>query len=193
MPIYEYRCQKCEKIIEHMQVTPDGGPDSITCPECKVTALKIPSMVNVAELASGFKEHPIMMTEQSTGELKELDKDHTIMGKPREEESKEVQRLLDIEKLKTENIDKYNYEKGRFHGELLDSDQDAGEIEKQELDTYHEKPGEAADEARRESPLDYPIDDKHYVKVGEQETKNKKGRVVKRKPVLVDKDLLSKK
>ncbi|MDD3553014.1 MAG: zinc ribbon domain-containing protein [Deltaproteobacteria bacterium] len=32
MPIYEYECKKCNKIIEHMQKISD--PNLETCPEC---------------------------------------------------------------------------------------------------------------------------------------------------------------
>jgi|YNPBryantNP2012_1023418.scaffolds.fasta_scaffold02159_10 putative FmdB family regulatory protein len=32
MPIYEYECQKCHKIIEHMQKISD--PNLSICPEC---------------------------------------------------------------------------------------------------------------------------------------------------------------
>lgn len=193
MPIYEYECQKCKQIIEFYHPKPDGGPKSIPSLCCGVTALKIVSIPNVAEIASGFKDHPFMMADPETQEMKELDRDHTIMGKPREEESPDVQRLLDIESLKKNDPHKYLYEKGKFHGDILDSDQDGGDVDKKELDTYHKSPGEVQDEERRASPLDYPVTDRDYVKVGEQETKNKKGRVTKRKPILVDKGVLQKK
>jgi putative FmdB family regulatory protein len=33
MPIYEYRCRKCEKIFEKIQKVDEGG-DSLKCPYC---------------------------------------------------------------------------------------------------------------------------------------------------------------
>jgi putative FmdB family regulatory protein len=33
MPIYEYRCRKCEKIFEKIQKVEEGGA-SLTCPYC---------------------------------------------------------------------------------------------------------------------------------------------------------------
>jgi putative FmdB family regulatory protein len=33
MPIYEYRCRKCEKIFEKYVKVTDGG-ESVTCPSC---------------------------------------------------------------------------------------------------------------------------------------------------------------
>jgi putative FmdB family regulatory protein len=33
MPIYEYRCRKCEKLFERYQKMNEGG-DSLTCPYC---------------------------------------------------------------------------------------------------------------------------------------------------------------
>jgi putative FmdB family regulatory protein len=43
MAIYEYRCEKCGKVVEEMTLTLDGGKDSIECPDCKNTAPKIMS------------------------------------------------------------------------------------------------------------------------------------------------------
>ena len=33
MPIYEYRCKKCEKVFEVIQKVEEGG-DSLKCPSC---------------------------------------------------------------------------------------------------------------------------------------------------------------
>ena len=37
MPIYEYRCMKCEKDFEFLVM---GGNDSVTCPDCEGNKVK---------------------------------------------------------------------------------------------------------------------------------------------------------
>ena len=43
MPIYEYKCQKCEKVTEKLISNISYRPETIECPECKAEAQRIPS------------------------------------------------------------------------------------------------------------------------------------------------------
>lgn len=195
-PIYQYKCKECGETYEFMWPRCDGGPEAIDCPKCKKhTAIKIPSLTAIAHIKSGFKNAPLMMQDPDTGEEKPMDRDHTIMGIPREEESKEVQKLLDIESLRSKDHVEYEKRKETFQLGLMDSDPDGAMVDSKEFDTYHQYPGEASDKERTGVPLDYPepahMQGKDWIKIGEKVVKEKGKRKIK--PVLIEKSMVKKK
>lgn len=55
MAIYEYRCEKCNKVSEEVTLTLDGDKESIECVHCKGTAIKIVSCGSFVVL--GFNQN----------------------------------------------------------------------------------------------------------------------------------------
>ncbi len=54
MPIFEFRCVKCNKIYEKLINNNKHKVDFIPCPDCGETAFKIISCSNVIYKGSGF-------------------------------------------------------------------------------------------------------------------------------------------
>ena len=55
MPIYEYKCQKCEKVTEKLISNISYRPETIECPECKAESQRIASSTGAPQFkGKGF-------------------------------------------------------------------------------------------------------------------------------------------
>lgn len=64
MPIYEYKCKKCNKIYEKL-LSLNRNNNSIPCPDCGEMAFKIISQSNIIYKGSGFASKDLKSTTSS--------------------------------------------------------------------------------------------------------------------------------